>query len=874
MLLFSLLADDPNGKNIDYIWNFYFDMLLTKEAHKLVTKQARKLADLSTTMDVWEQGVYGKWLRMCSINTLEALHSLWTKYADTDALSNTKKKAFTANYLRTKDELHKTCGPGSYYEKAATLLSVLSTGKLGLSEVSLKIAMVQCFQQYWRSGVLGSTSGAKTPTLANPTFAYTGRPEGEGFRLYFLSSPTHGSHLLPLLVQCQNAPKNARKVTAPILASYVKKQFTTWCQNFSKAVMNENQKASSPNLVLRFFTGDLFPFCTALRQCSLGGSVNTGLYPHQWTVKEMVLYDVDYDANCKEKFQNGKAISITTKAPTSFNLINTSTLVDQFGLLNILLATVPVLRKGISSSLQTGSWKNNGLYGESGLETKHHVDLLLIGRFLGVLPASYFYGYSTRSHIERDILRSVSARGQGSFERTNWKLFSVGFRCTSFVTSTIEPEFRRILFDGEELAQFLLVIYQKLFMFELASNPLKGMPVRAVEWDKALMFHSTRETFAKFLLAVKDCVYADKWRYTISRLITLIIGHDRFSGTTRNNVQDLKGHLVLLNVVDMDAPKASSYPPPPKQMLAWREFPKMVCISLVVPRKNLDTLLSCEYFIAMGEKREAPVILQTEIRSGLDYHIFHSLHMVFGKIVPNNAENKTAENSYSIEEDENGRYGSSDLVVVFQALLCVVRCSPDKYTIAFGVDPYAHSAQYFLSKLGEDLIFFRTELNNTSSVYISTRLPNISTSNASICNIPTPEVPNPSKPKAPFDIQTSVRLDGDITKSRTGHAWTGRISVKVTNFPATFSQRLVEFGELFINRSSHGSVRCIFNGPDFNKYHDQWQDIDFADSMGKDLVDIDFPLPIISLAETIIDRESISIEVRSIGKMLIFVFAN
>jgi hypothetical protein len=127
ILLFSLLADDTEGENIDLIWNFYYDMYLTIEAHKLLTTQARKLADLSTSMDVWENGDYGKWMRMCTAGTLKTLNSLWKNYASTDQLSNTQKKAFTLRYNRSKSELE------AFYKTraASAVAALLGTGPLG-----------------------------------------------------------------------------------------------------------------------------------------------------------------------------------------------------------------------------------------------------------------------------------------------------------------------------------------------------------------------------------------------------------------------------------------------------------------------------------------------------------------------------------------------------------------------------------------------------------------------------------------------------------------------------------------------------------------------------------------------------------------------
>jgi len=121
---------------------------------------------------------------------------------------------------------------------------------------------------------------------------------------------------------------------AKVVAS-AKSQFRDWCLAFREFVDVEDTEPSN-NFVMRFVRADPIAFCLAVQQPNLpSGSHSTGL-SDTWSGTPLVL---DRDS-----------------IPAQFNTIDTSTLVDSIGCLNILRATVPVLQQSPSSTLTTESY--------------------------------------------------------------------------------------------------------------------------------------------------------------------------------------------------------------------------------------------------------------------------------------------------------------------------------------------------------------------------------------------------------------------------------------------------------------------------------------------------------------------------------------
>ncbi|KAG9077999.1 hypothetical protein FRC06_008596 [Ceratobasidium sp. 370] len=136
----------------------------------------------------------------------------------------------------------------------------------------------------------------------------------------------------------------------------------------------------------------------------------------------------------------------------------------------------------------------------------------------------------------------------------------------------------------------------------------------------------------------------------------------------------------------------------------WDNIPPVVCLVLVVPRKNLGVL--------MNESAGSPRF-QVNILGGSSYHNnYSSLQGVWGTCVrdPNDSSR------ILLEEDPKGVHGTSDLVVSFWAASYLLVTANTTVCFALRLNPF--SIVHFRSKLGVNLELFSTALEDKKHVHL------------------------------------------------------------------------------------------------------------------------------------------------------------
>jgi hypothetical protein len=195
-------------------------------------------------------------------------------------------------------------------------------------------------------------------------------------------------------------------------------QFCVWGESFKRCARQK--------LTIRFFTGEALAFCHTLEHKRCTGDANSANWYHRPNYLEPLLRD-------------GKDYAKTGGAPLSFNVIDTSNLMDHVGAINLLVATSPLLDHNISATL----------YAESLVmreeNQKASIDGLLGGHFptvsilFGLVPIEYWTNATAKSHVD-EILFDTVEREMGSMEnnpgqmrsRLTWK------RQLSFSSETMQ----------------------------------------------------------------------------------------------------------------------------------------------------------------------------------------------------------------------------------------------------------------------------------------------------------------------------------------------------------------------------------------------------------------------------------------------------
>ncbi|KAF2092448.1 hypothetical protein NA57DRAFT_62455 [Rhizodiscina lignyota] len=322
-------------------------------------------------------------------------------------------------------------------------------------------------------------------------------------------------------------------------------------------------------------------FTTGLRSGAPAEEKSANLYRDNYHLVPLELNSDDYLGSCK--------------APTSFNVIDTSNLGDHLGTLNILIAASPVLKCTPSASIFTECLVNVQR------EETHmqYADSLLYGDFttmsilLDLFPVEYWTNISSTStsdEITMDITRRLGGSGKHDSEmdlRLTWKR-------TSLLDLLGGPMYdRRLHVEAEACASLLHQVYLKMFQHEDPKFLYSRMNMTALTSDSAPQHH--RASFVSLLAVVRSRLVVD-WNKTMETLIQLIENEPTLM-VGANYLQELYLYLHLFGIYSIETFTRS-----PRDVFrrnidsrglgGWENMPAVVCITLNVPRTSLERLTS------------------------------------------------------------------------------------------------------------------------------------------------------------------------------------------------------------------------------------------------------------------------------------------
>ncbi|RPA82864.1 hypothetical protein BJ508DRAFT_375376 [Ascobolus immersus RN42] len=784
ILLLTLLADNPDNSKLDLIWNAFYHIYIDQESNDLLCRQAALLLDLLDSLEKWHSSKYGCWIRLATDATLAMVRDLFSQYTSTQSMSPARRSRYEDKYrkgIKETTEFQK--------DKSAVLLSYTSMSPIlpkgGLADTLDKIS-----KRYWESG---TTSASQTTQIPNPTLAFSGR--GEEFILHYASCPILSFHM-PAIAESvlhEASPK------PDFIIEQCKLQFREWSNSLSRAlVLNSGISQTKRRLTVRFAIADLFSLCGTLA----GGKASSGRYTNPWNAQELVL--------CQEDYGERSLLA----APRTFNVIDTSNLVDHVAFLNLLTTTGPLLRNTVESVLLTETLGHVNTPFNNFLREILCGDPYLMGLLLNLLPTGLFSGFTSRSNPGATLSKVVgTTAGNPVFERTQWKRIGSAFGGLIHDRLSMPPA---------SMAQFLYNVYTKMFEEETARFYQEAVAGRT----QVGLTHYIRESFARFLAYIRPRLQSD-WDETMDELLALI-SDDKQLMVGAANLQELFCYLGITGVVDLrqmlgtNPQLADRFGPP--QILsqiesgAWSktDYPNIASVTVRVPRSSLRPLLEGK-LAEMGSPA-----LQMTLEGPAGASAFHSIQPVFGevKLAGENGER------LQIIPDKAGVFGSSDLIVTCMVTTDILRVDPENTNVRFGIHPSIGSLKYFGRRgLSGDLALFKIPLSNTDSVFITQLPPNITS-----LEIPT----------AAANKETTASSPSVFFVLNSDHLSIAQVGVKFSGFLPPHDQELKDGAQ----------VDCVTEGS--SAY------LQFGGFKGA----IPFPLPVIqSKVKTRVARKSQYIEV-------------
>lgn len=368
------------------------------------------------------------------------------------------------------------------------------------------------FQQYWDTG---TTDASDAAPIANPMSSR----QMDNLSLHYGTDPILGFHLAtacaPLV---DSSPLNPTQTDVHGLKPAVKasrQQFEAWCSAF---------RSRSRQLTLRFFVGEALTLCHALQQNLTAADDAAHWYRAPYRPDPLILDSHD---------------CTSAQAPLTFNVVDTSNLIDHFGSINLLVAAAPLLDNGLAANLVTESLLRR--YDSN----QPPMDCLLCGNFnalsivLGLFPVQHGTNTSSTSPLYESILTVFSSDfGKDTatqlHSRLTWKNHIPADTLGNVILHCSE----------EDLARLLYQTY--LTMFEGEDSNVLTAKRNARHVRNISMPYYTRASYVAFLRFVKARVESD-WSKVFAMLLNFI-DNDTNLMLGRNFLQELRVQMHLFGV--------------------------------------------------------------------------------------------------------------------------------------------------------------------------------------------------------------------------------------------------------------------------------------------------------------------------------------
>ena len=521
-----------------------------------------------------------------------------------------------------------------------------------------------------------------------------------------------------------------------------KAQFKAWCAAFRAYLLK-----SPRGLVIRFFSGDPLAFCMALHNRLDSGSLSACTFARPWTVHPLTLDGGDYD-------------NVQTGAPLQFNAVETSTIVDSVGLLNLLAVVVPLVSSSPSSAVFMETLVPPEADVTKWFASRFCGDISTISLLFDLVPTTYLSRMTTRSD-RGGVFASRTLRetiGQ-YYERLMWKRPSAA---DSAVIST-QHDRPLLSFDVHQLAQLLLNVYLEMFA---SDNP------KLTSSAPSLPYY-TRESFVLFLRILRSMTDVE-WQPLMDRFYDLLDA-DMSLLMGSNYLQDLwcqlhRYQLYTVSIMEILLRPEGLY-------TGWKTVPPVVTIFLVVPRSSLKFLEGID-----NMQPETP-ILHCDVKSPAAHNIYPSITIAFGSV---RRTRRDGNPWIVLEEDPSGLSGNSPLVVSFNAPSWTLN---QTLSIALSLRATPHTIPW-TRKLGIGLHLFLTKIADTSSVFIVPDHPGLPQQRKLLTSSPSQQ-------------RVEVRLDQESRKIST-------LTTRINLVAAKEKEALLKGATVSSSQSTSCGVRVTF----------------------------------------------------------------
>ena len=610
------------------IWNIFYHLFLPASDLRKLQDHAKRLASASTSADAWKASNFNLCVAFVSQSTLSILHEYWSLYA----------KSITTNEQAALNEKFRDAARKIVEEKIGSdfvLNSLRASGAHIFDDIEvMRLTLIN----YLRTGVAGGNTADQLRLhgalegCANPMFAHSAAPKGI-YAVHWGCEPLVGFHLAEVFDK--GLPVSSTIESAVALA---KTQFAGWCDAFKSTV-----EARKVRLLLH--CGDAIALCHQIQRENTNEPVlppTLPLYLAPWTSASLRLDDPDWI--------HGERL---------FDVIDTSNISDFLGVLTVLAATVPLLKRAASSTLHTETLMLPFGDVARALEDSLCADVSTMSLMIGLSPLGHLTGEIADSNAsETMLLRAQESREEALRYyrmRTMWKAPELGD------PRAWSEKRKKIHVPANELCGILVGVLKRMFTHEQKS--VHQPANRFQPFDDATIYHAL-SFVATIRLATQNI--DTEWGDCLCRIVEHV-NHLR-TNILKDTAEEVLLYLSLCGCVrpSRALPAVPNVTDADEQTFAALHIGAGVShtfshLVLSVPRECIAIMV--DHHLSLGNPG-AYISIKDTVTGSNDQ--FRAVQCFFGQLErdPNHAH------VYQVTRDRAGWIGLSDLIVT-----CIVPTS-------------------------------------------------------------------------------------------------------------------------------------------------------------------------------------------------------
>ena len=355
---------------------------MPERALNVLRDHADCLIRASDSLEAWTSSPFGDFIGFLSLDTIESLRKFWISYSHVHDRVQFENRARNAIQKRSE----KIVGLSTFHGVRAAGPFVFEALK----------TMGHVYTEYWKTGVVGGNPedradlGNKGLGLVNPMFAVSSAPGGD-YAVHYGTEPLLGFHVAEAFSNHPEGSTRASKGVNDHVIDVAKAQFRAWCHSFRDFVTNGR-------VFMELLSGEAMGFCHELQLqipfgTELGGSARGYVKP--WTSRPLLI-----ERSVGQRKNDNVGLFST------YDIIDSSNLSDHVGIINVLAATLPLLRKSPSSVLYNESLLKASKNIDKSLSDVLGSDVATFALLIGIAPVGLLSGI-TMEAVSNEIALTV-----------------------------------------------------------------------------------------------------------------------------------------------------------------------------------------------------------------------------------------------------------------------------------------------------------------------------------------------------------------------------------------------------------------------------------------------------------------------------------